>query len=238
MRKCLLFFIVFIFLFLMQACFDDGGGNPSPTPAPLEKIELDVPHHFQRYDYTCLAVGSWMYVENRGNIAGFKKYLPDDPEVVFYNFLYDYYSLSINVDSIYYYGLNYLVYDYTWTFDDQYTVMYYNYEENNDQMVSIQTYLIDIGEPSIAVIVTDEGFLHAVVVVGYWRDSETKEPVIIIVHDPGVGPYREHTISEWKAKTAIHMGLDLYMWFFVAKEDIFKKASCDASYQSYKEIKE
>jgi hypothetical protein len=46
MRKCLLLFLLLLPFFLMQACIG-GGGNPSPTPEPLEIVKLDVPHHQQ-----------------------------------------------------------------------------------------------------------------------------------------------------------------------------------------------
>lgn len=195
-----------------------GSGTPDPTPGPVETIQLDVPYHMQTLDYTCGAVCAWMYVEYLGNRIGFYNELPADPELTFHNFLEENGYNVWSVNGEYSFGLNIMLYYYTWTPDTDYTTTYYGPEDYFDYMLDKQKQAIDIGEPCIVGLEVDPEVYHGVVLIGYEKEIETGEIVTLIAHDPMTEEAKKYTIDEWKTYTNWHMRTR--GWFFVAKEDL------------------
>jgi hypothetical protein len=217
MRKCLLLFLLLLPFFLMQACFDDGGGGGSSTPAPVITVQLDVPYHLQTTNHTCAAVSAWMYVEYVGNQIGYWNTLPEDPEAAF-DYILQQNECLVFIDGSYSVGLNYLLYYYTTTPDSTYTMLYLKPDEYFDQMLEMQKELIDLREPCVVGLEFISGIKHAVVLVGYEKNSETGEVVRLIVNDPAWGePARKFTVSEWRDLT-IWDTISDPGWFFISRD--------------------
>lgn len=222
-KKIVLWLIIVTHPFWIASTCGSGDSGPTPTPEPVETVQLDVPYHSQTYEYTCGAVCAWMYIEYLGNRIGFYHELPEDPETELYNFFeengYNYWTINGEYSE----GLNDRLYYYTWTPELEYTKMYYGLEDSFNIMLDMQTLCIDYGEPCIVGFKVEEGYYHGVVLVGYKRDKETGEIVALIAHDPGDREGKEYTIDEWYTYTI--SDYRTLLWLFVAISDSTRPAS-------------
>jgi len=218
MKKVRILFIISIILLL--TCIDDSGTSNQPTTVT---IKLNIPYHQQTYLQTCQAVCAWMYIEYQGNRLGFYKTLPADPELDFYYYLlnngwlqWDYVSGSFSK------GVNHLMWDYTFTNTQDYTIMNLGTNASFDNFLLQQTQKIDVNEPSIVLsnFNSGNGETHVIMMTGYEKDKTTNAITKIHYHDPLIGGKDSFkTRNDWNTFTLNTDTLGQQARMFVTKRN-------------------